>query len=183
MNNGNYIVLYSGTLDILRGVDILLDAIRYITRWDVQIWITGSGQLESRVREEAERNPKRISFLGFLPREQFVSVLQQSDICINPQPIDLEISKYCFPSKVLEYLFLGKVVITSRVSDLESYLKDYVLFLDEVRPKAIAENIEEVLDRFSELSEKARKGSEFLRESLTVKNQAQLLERFLSTIL
>lgn len=164
-------------------MDRLLDAVPFIRRPDVQIWITGRGVLEDRVNAAAKENPDRIVFLGFLPREEFISVLHLADICINPQRTDLELGQYCFPSKVLEYLSLGKVVITTPVGDIASYLKDYVLFLEEVHPETIVRKIEEALDNLETLSQRAKRGSEFLREPLSIRNQARRLEEFLDMII
>lgn len=183
MKDGKYIVLYSGTLDVLRGVDRLLNAVPFIRRSDVQLWITGRGPLEASIAAAVKKDIDRTVFLGFLPRDEFLSILRLADICINPQRPDLELGRYCFPSKVLEYLSLGKVVITTPVGDIASYLKDYVLFLEDTEPSAIARKIEEALDNFETLSQMARNGSKFLCESLSVSNQAQRLERFLDTLL
>ena len=62
--------MYAGTLSDVTGVDILLDTISTVMADNVEFYISGKGNLENRVIEEAKKD-KRIKYLGFVTDEEY----------------------------------------------------------------------------------------------------------------
>ena len=85
------VLLFSGQLIERKGLDLLLAAYERIHDLsDVTLWIMGSGPVEKRLEEEAERKDLRnVKFLGFMnEREKWVYYLA-SDVFVLPTREDV----------------------------------------------------------------------------------------------
>ena len=139
--NGTPKLLFSSTLDAQRGVNVLLEALKY-TDADFNLKITGRGDMEEAVK--ACKDP-RVQFLGYLDYETYQKELEQTDICINAQLAQHEFAEFSFPSKIFEYLSYGKLVVSSDMADVEEGLGGAVLVYHEDSPKQLAAAIEEAI--------------------------------------
>lgn len=94
--------LYAGTLDEIRGVDLIPDIVKAVREKlkSFTINITGSGFLESEVRLW---NFEEVKYLGFLSPENYSKVLSKTDIFLVLQKPDHPFSRGSFPSKVEFY--------------------------------------------------------------------------------
>lgn len=74
----------------------------------------------------AHANELNIKFKGFLSEADYDSLLSSAKISINPLRSKCNFSLYSFPSKVLQYLEYGCVVISSGIDqpELEYYFSD-----------------------------------------------------------
>ncbi len=112
--------MYAGTLSVVTGTDILLDAISRFEDGNVEFYISGKGELADRVFEEAEKD-KRIKYLGFVSDKQYYELLSNVDVLINPRNMELLQNQNNFPSKVLEYLATGREVISTKFPGWEKF--------------------------------------------------------------
>ena len=66
--------------------------------------------------------------MGFVSRKQFEELLIQAQICINPTRVKEKFSSVSFPSKVLQYLEYGNILISSCISEINNLgdLKEYI---------------------------------------------------------
>lgn len=142
------VILYAGRFDRARGIDIFLDAVSRLTE-KARVVITGYGPLERLVRDRvASITTVPIDLHGFLPPEEFRRVLAAADILVNPQRGAEAFGRASFPSKVYEYMSAGKVVISSRVADIEDIAEGRLLLYDGDSPEALATLLDVVLARF-----------------------------------
>lgn len=118
-------IVYTGRLDYVGGVEVLLEAISNLPS-DIRnkFVITGYGGLKEQV--VAHANELNIKFKGFLSEADYDSLLSSAKISINPLRSKCNFSLYSFPSKVLQYLEYGCVVISSGIEqpELEYYFSD-----------------------------------------------------------
>lgn len=105
--------MYSGLLNKVTGVDMLLDAMERVKRNDIRLLISGKGELEEAVRVAAQSD-ERITYLGHLPYNQYIMQLQEADVLVNPRNMELPENQNNFPSKIMDYLATGKPVISTR---------------------------------------------------------------------
>lgn len=98
----NQVFLFAGTLDEIRGVDlipsIVLELRKYIN--DFTILISGSGPLSNLI---TSYEYSEIKYLGFLNENEFENILKISDAFLVLQKPDHPFSKGSFPSKVEYY--------------------------------------------------------------------------------
>ncbi len=112
--------MYAGTLTDVTGVDILLEAIAMNHDKGSVFYISGKGPLEEKVKEAASRDT-RIKYIGFLPDDEYYQLMQKMNILVNPRNMDLEQNQNNFPSKVLEYLAAGRMVISTKFAGWEKF--------------------------------------------------------------
>jgi glycosyltransferase involved in cell wall biosynthesis len=116
-------LLYSGSLDRPRGLDLLMSAVDQLPSdfpWELDI--TGTGPLETQVREFAvqERHKSRVRFHGSMPPEPYEALLASCHVGLNCQKESDPISEVTFPSKVFTYFSSGLQVLSSRASEVEA---------------------------------------------------------------
>lgn len=128
-------VLYSGLLSDITGVDLLLEAIELIENVNIEFLFSGKGDLETLVSEYADKD-KRVKNLGFLSEEEYLRRLNEANILINPRNMDLPQNQNNFPSKVLDYLAAGKVIISTLFPGYEKF-SDNIIFCDST-PESLA---------------------------------------------
>ena len=133
--------VYAGSLDVPRGVDLLLDAIPLLPETGWRLDITGSGPLESRVRliVTHPNYSRKVVFHSVLDAKAHSCLLAESRVGLNLQRSDNPISQVTFPSKLFSYLSAGLLVISSRASEVEAILKKACLYLSQETPEALAD--------------------------------------------
>lgn len=118
-------LLYSGLLSPVTGVDILLEAVKKCDRRDIQLLVTGRGPLEELVKK-ASLEDGRICYRGHLPYEEYMQQLQNADILINPRNMNLPENQNNFPSKIMEYLAVGKPILSTRFVGWEKFEENII---------------------------------------------------------
>ena len=121
-------ILYAGLLNEVTGIDLYLNAIRMFDLPDIEFVFTGRGPYEDLIRQVAQED-ERIKYYGFVSRKKYYEILDSSDIVVNPRNMNLPENKNNFPSKVMEYLASGKIVLSTRFTGWEDF-KDHILFVD-----------------------------------------------------
>lgn len=134
-------LMYSGLLGSVPGVDLLLEGMKYVKRRDIRLVLTGKGPLEESVRHACELDD-RICYAGNLPYNDYVKLLQEVDILINPRDMNLPENLNNFPSKVMDYLAAGKTIISTKFAGWEKFA-DYIVFID-CTSQALAQAIEQL---------------------------------------
>lgn len=112
--------MYSGLLNHVTGVNLLLKAMKRVERQDIRLWISGKGELEEAVRAAAGKDD-RICYLGHLPYEEYIQKLQEADVLVNPRDMSLPENQNNFPSKIMDYLAAGKVIISTKFAGWERF--------------------------------------------------------------
>lgn len=120
--------MYAGILEPVTGVDILLKAFSKIDNPSIRLKISGKGSLQKLV-EDAAKQDHRISYLGCVPYEEYLSNLKQADVLVNPRNMNLPENENNFPSKIMEYLATGKPIISTRFPGWEKY-NEYIVFCE-----------------------------------------------------
>jgi glycosyltransferase involved in cell wall biosynthesis len=177
------VFMYSGSLMEIKGVPLLLDAFSQLRSEAVELWLTGAGPLEERVRE-ASRRDSRIRFFGSVPYSELLALYQHADVLINPHSTTHESVRYLFPSKLLEYLGTGRPVIsTCSTPDIRDEYGDVLYILDEESPAALAA----AMARLSAMDPSTRqamgaRGRAFVATRKSWKRQAARVAHFIASI-
>ncbi len=111
-------ILYTGRLIPAKGIQTMVESFKYLSSNNVRLHITGKGPYELTLRQLAEAD-QRISFHGFVTREQLGRLYQQSNVVIVPslfyEPYGLVI---------LESFRAGTPVIGSRIGGIPEIIED-----------------------------------------------------------
>ncbi|MBP9995600.1 MAG: glycosyltransferase [bacterium] len=174
-----YIVMYSGSIKRGFGIQHLLDAMRLLDD-SYELWFTGGGDYADVVKSYAEHD-KRIKFYGILPTTADLIKLQmQADMLINMRNPDEPASRYCFPSKLFEYMVSGNPVISCRLGGIPDEYFNYLFEIPEMTAASIAQTIRKVAGM--PVSERRKTGEESKSFILTRKNKNVQAQRIIDFV-
>ena len=151
---GNLRLLYSGSLDVERGVSNLLSLFANEPSSDFKISFSGSGPLKNMIIAESKRNTN-IRYLGTLNETEYANEVFYSDVCINSQLSTISVN---FPSKISTYLAFGKIVLSTRSDSLiNSPYAELITFYDDTNHEDFWVQLDYIrgnIDHFVAMSEK-----------------------------
>lgn len=177
-------VLYTGALSDEHGIMKLVEMMRLLDRDDFELWITGRGPLTNKLSDAAHAD-KRIKFFGTVPKEEVFARQAKADILINPRADSdsPELTRYMFPSKLMEYMLTGNPAVICRMSGIPEDYYDYVYVSDNDRPEGLANCLNMVLDMPDE--ERRRKGMaarQYILDNKTIPVQSRRIVEFLKKL-
>lgn len=152
---GRLRVLYGASFDSLRGIHLLIAAMRILeNRYPAEaqkiiIVMCGQGRLSESIRGEmATFQHLQVELLGFISETEYAQQLGRAHVGLSLNPMNHPMSAYVFPSKVVELMSAGKVVIASGVSDVPRVAADRAIIYYEDKPEVIAQHIAAVARDF-----------------------------------
>ena len=98
-------IIFAGRLSSEKGIDVLLDLIQILPS-DIHLIILGSGPKENLIKNIKKPN---VDYLGYLPKNETISLIRGSDILIQPSLIE------GISSTILEAMACKVPVITTNV--------------------------------------------------------------------
>jgi len=159
-------IIFSGSIGLTTGIVIALKAIGLLD--DCKLYVTGkpfelSHNSLVKLIAESKNVHDNIVYLGLLSTEDYYEVLDECTIALslrNPKDSDHENN---FPSKIIEYLSRGKLVIsTVRYQEIS----DDVISYCDFDPISVASTIKELLNSDEEvLSKRRNSGLKYVRTS------------------
>jgi glycosyltransferase involved in cell wall biosynthesis len=178
MEKPKQIIFYGGSFGPKDGLEYLIDAFQNISNEfpHVELQMSGRGAIRhiNIIKEKiATTNCQdRIFLLGTLNRGNYIKKIHESDItCVTRT--NSVFANSGFPFKLGEYLAAAKVIVVSRVSDIDHYLEDKkdVWMVNPESVNEIEMGLRVLLkdiEMRKELSLNARKKAELYFDSLVV---------------
>lgn len=119
-------IYFGGSLMRRYGLYSLIEAFSELEDKNIKLVICGHHE-ESGFQDFIKGND-RIIYLGALPYNDVIYLLQHSLCAVNPRPNDILIDEYSIPSKTLEYLASGAITITVNNELLNRHYKDAIIW-------------------------------------------------------
>jgi len=180
-----FVILYSGTIGMISGADILLDcAEKLVYMKDILFLFVGEGIVKERIKEDAEkRQLKNVQFLPFQPREILSDVQSSADVSVVT--LLKGKGKTSVPSKVLGYMAAARPVVASVDSDSDTRIMiekaDCGICVDAEDAQGLTEAIIQLYNDRNRAETLGRNGRNYLVLSCDRKTiTAQYEELFLS---
>ncbi len=157
-------ILFIGRLSIEKGIDILIDALKFLSD-KKKILIIGDGPLRRELELQAQKvNQQNIIFEGFIDHTLLPRYIRRSKIVVTPSRSE------CQASVPLESMACGVPVIASRVSGMEDSIQNGKSgwLLEKNNSENLGKLIELVLNdenTLKKVGKTARKRSEFFSEN------------------
>lgn len=176
------IILYSGALNDISGVDLLIQAFQLLPDPQYRLHIFGRGPMESLVREAVTQD-KRMFYGGVLPNPEIKRRQAQATVLVNPRPSHRKITYYTFPSKLLEYLVSGRPTITTALPGIPDEYYPYVYLLRDETPEGLAQLIQDVCSKDpAELEQLGQRAREFVLLNKNWTRQGERIYEFICNL-
>lgn len=143
---------FAGRLTQLNGLDMIVGAFERCSDAPWTLEIAGDGPLRRLVEEAALRDP-RIHYHGILGRDDVIDLYQRSNLLLCLRRTDQRMSRYVFPSKLVECLATGIPVLSTPVGHAAREFGPFLSILEEESDEALA-------SRFAELAREPAEGRE-----------------------
>lgn len=128
IDEGEVVAGFVGTFGPWHGVVQLAEAIKLIpAHVPVRFLLVGSGSLHGEVERvlEAEVTSRRVIFTGTVAHERVPQLLDACDILVSPHiPLADGSDFFGSPTKVFEYMAMGKGIVASRLGQIGEVLSD-----------------------------------------------------------
>lgn len=163
------IVMYAGGFGSFNNLDLLIDACNKSEKVS-ELWLFGAGNSLDEIKKKATG---KIKYMGNLPSNEVFEYEKKAKLLVNLRNPEVELTKYAFPSKTLEYMSSGSAVLSTKLEGIPSEYFDYIETVEDLTVNGIKEAIEKVLDLDDETYiSKCQKAQSFMRENKTAEKQA-----------
>ena len=165
------VVGFVGTFGPWHGVLVLAEAIKTVVRdLNVKFLLVGSGSLHAQVEQMLinEIRERRVIFTGPVNHKEVPQFLDACDILVSPHvPLADGSEFFGSPTKLFEYMAMGKAIVASRLGQIADVLDDgkNALLVEPGDPGALASAIH----RLAESGE--------LRETLGAKARESVVQK------
>ena len=143
------IILYQGSLNVGRGIELMIDAMEHLP--DYRLLIIGRGDIEAKLKQQAviKNLTERVQFRGFVPLEDLSLLTRQARLGLSLEE-DLGANyRYASPNKVYDYIQAGVPVLVADLPEMRALVESYpvgvILPADQRKPQALAQKIEKML--------------------------------------
>ncbi len=170
--DGKPILVYSGLLNDVAGIGMLLDAVAKNDK-EFVLNITGRGEYAEQIQEIAKHD-QRIRYLGLLEEKEYLAVLESADILINPRNMKLPENQHNFPSKIMDYLATGNTILSTKFAGYEKFA-DVICFC-ETSAEALSDEISRMIHEGPDDATKKQERRNFAKKFLWDEQVKRMME-------
>ena len=178
--NKRFVIMYHGSLVERNGLDLAVEALARVRETiptaELRVYGPNSPFLE-RVMEMARAKGLQEAVRYFGPRrlEDLVREIEDCDVGVIPNQRN-SFTEINTPTRIFEYLALGKPVIAPSTPGIQDYFsKESLVFFESGNAENLAQSIEYVFSHPAEVTEIVRRGQEVYREHNWSKERLQLV--------
>ena len=113
--------VFSGRLDKLKGIDILLKSWKKMGKRAPKLIVCGTGPMEEWCKEFVEKNKINVEIKGFISNEDVKKILANSKALILPTQL-----YEGFPMSIVEAYSVGTPVIGSNIGNVKSVIEERI---------------------------------------------------------
>ena len=145
-------------------------------------WIVDPAMVEDYIKE---KKPANLTYLPFLPRDEYEKLLSETDVGLVVLSPDFSIPNY--PSRILSYMQMAKPIlaVTDRVTDIHAlvtYEARCGWWCSSDDPVAFIEAVEKICENQEVLGELGANGREYLKHNFNTGRSVDILEKFLEGV-
>ncbi len=175
-----FVIMYHGSLVERNGLDLAVEAVASVreTLPDAELRIYGeSTPFLDRVMDMATSKglQEAVHYLGPRRLEDLVAEIESCDVGVIPNHRN-SFTDINTPTRIFEYLALGKPVIAPRTSGIQDYFDgESLIFFESGDAQDMARRIAYVFSHPAEVTEIVRRGQEVFREHSWPKERQHLI--------
>jgi glycosyltransferase involved in cell wall biosynthesis len=142
-----YKLIYQGALNRGRGIELMIEAMRYIP--DTMLFVVGDGDIRTALQQMVHRLKltDRVAFPGRIPPGRLAGLTAQCDLGFSLEE-DLGLNyRMALPNKIFDYIQARVPVLCSDLPEMASLVEEYGVgeVCRERSPQAIAGQVREML--------------------------------------
>ncbi len=120
------IIAYSGSIQRVQGIHILLEAFKCIRTqyFQKEILLVIAGRFYGTEQKYINLSQKNVRYLGSLSQEKIAWLINAADTVVVPNT-DNNFTRYCFPYKVVEYMGCNTPIVATAVGDVAKILSAF----------------------------------------------------------
>ncbi|SHJ76575.1 Glycosyltransferase involved in cell wall bisynthesis [Tangfeifania diversioriginum] len=153
--NHEKIILYQGAVNIGRGLEQAILAMKYLQ--GAKLLIAGDGDIITELQQLTEREglQNKVQFLGRLPIDELAQLTPQAHLGLSIEE-DLGLNyRYALPNKLFDYIRARVPVLVTDLPEMATLVKHYQIgeTIHALEPKLLAEKMEEMLENQAKQAE------------------------------
>jgi glycosyltransferase involved in cell wall biosynthesis len=180
--NKPFVIMYHGSLVERNGLDVAIDALarvqEIVPSAELRIFGPSTPFLEHMMEVARNKNlHKSVHYFGSKKLEDLVPEIESCDLGVIPNPRNA-FTEINMPTRIFEYLALGKPVIAPSTLGIQDYFsKESLLFFEPGNPSDLAQQIEYAFYHPREVQEVVRRGQQVFLEHAWDRERETLLRR------
>ncbi len=176
-SNKRNVVMYAGGLAPDNNIRLLIEACTQIEELD-ELWICGVGPDSAYIEEKAKEYPW-LRYFGMVTNDEVRKMETQAKVLVNLRSPDVELTKYSFPSKLLEYVASGALIMTTKLEAIPNEYFDYFISVENTDIATVTCTLSSVLQmNVDEYITRCRKAQQFIKDNKSADHQATKIMDF-----
>ena len=176
-------LFYHGSLIRTRGIDLVLQAIALGGYpFKIHFSVVGEGNGREYLSQMATdlKIANAVTFLGYVPYEKVVDLINEADCCVCPLP-DMPEWRISSPLKVLEYLACEKLTVLTPLAAHKQVIEDAesIVWTRDYSPEAFAEAFKTAYERRKQNPETRREVRDWVSQNFEWAVHAKKLHNLL----
>jgi colanic acid biosynthesis glycosyl transferase WcaI len=180
--NGHFVVMFAGTMGVMQGLDVLLEAAELVMEEspDIRFVLVGGGiEFEPLKRIAASKKLSNVVFIGKQAAEKMAAILGLADVMVVHLK-DSPVFEIAIPSKIQAYLAVGKPIIAGIRGDAETIIRESGAgkVVAPEHPRAISDAVLEFFRMPPEERKKmGKRGLEYYKSRMSLKAGVDSIEK------
>lgn len=102
-----------------------------------EVWICGVGEEFDAIRKLSE-TAEKVKCFGMVDNRDIVEMERQAKVLVNLRSPAVALTKYSFPSKILEYIASGSLVLSTRLGGIPTEYYAHIAVVEELSREGIS---------------------------------------------
>jgi glycosyltransferase involved in cell wall biosynthesis len=126
-DNGSLVLFYAGGINIHRGLQMVLRAIKILAarNLNISLWVVGDGSFRKSLEDLASslNIESHVRFFGHKPFNEMLEIMSEADVAIIPH-LRTDNNDASSPNKLYQYMYLNKPIISSDCTSLKRIISE-----------------------------------------------------------
>lgn len=136
------VFVLAGRLVHYNGIDLAIEAMKCNKNPDIRLVVAGNAASDSAISEMAKDS--RIDYRGLLNLDELFALYREADVIMNIRLTKEMDTRNWFPSKFIEALATGRLVLSTNMGHMKSVYSDYCTVLEDETPEGLSAKMDEL---------------------------------------